>query len=82
MIGIVTRVARLGLVVLVGIILSIATTHEAAAKHRKGHLHYTHAHPPIAESHAQLLLQQPAGPGAMHYYGGPKSPMWRGPAEN
>jgi hypothetical protein len=81
MIGIVTRIVRAGLVILVGT-MAIATNGEAAAKHRNGHLHDMHAYHPIAESHAQLLLQQPARPGAMHYYGGPKSPMWRGPVEN
>lgn len=30
----------------------------------------------------QALAQAPIHPGPMHYYGGPKSPMWRAPAEN
>jgi hypothetical protein len=79
---IVTRIARWGFVVVLGAILAVATSGEAAAKHRKGHLHYAHVHHSIEGSHAQLLPQQPARPGAMRYYGGPKSPMWRGPAEN
>jgi hypothetical protein len=80
--GVVTRVARLGIVIVAGAILTIATSGEAAAKHRKGHLHHAHVHHSIGRSHAQPLLQQPARLGAMRYYGGPKSPMWRGPVEN
>ena len=79
---IVTRIARWGFVVALGAILAVATSGEAAAKRRKGHLHYAHVHHSIAGSHAQLLPQQPARLEAMRYYGGPKSPMWRGPAEN
>ncbi len=79
---IVTRIARWGFVVVLGAILAVATSGEAAAKHRKGHLHYAHVHHSVAGSHAQLLTQQAARLGAMRYYGGPKSPMWRGPAEN
>jgi len=45
-------------------------------------LNYAHVHHSIAGSYAQILPQQPARLGAMRYYGGPKSPMWRGPAEN
>jgi hypothetical protein len=30
----------------------------------------------------QPVAQQPVQVGATRYYGGPKSPMWRGPAEN
>ena len=80
--GIVTTIARLGLVIVVGAILAIASSGDAAAKHRKGHLHYTHVRHSIAASHAQLLPQQPARLGAMRYYGGPKSPMWRGLVES
>jgi hypothetical protein len=79
---IVTRIARWGVVVVLGAILAVATSGEAAAKHRKGHLNYAHVHHSIAGSYAQILPQQPARLGAMRYYGGPKSPMWRGPAEN
>jgi hypothetical protein len=82
MICIVTKIARLGIVVVAGAILATANSGEASAKHRKGHLHYAHVHHSIAGSYAQLSPQQPARLGAMRYYGGPKSPMWRGPAEN
>jgi hypothetical protein len=80
--GVVTRIARLGILIVVGAILAIATSGEVAAKHRKGHLHYAHVHHWIAGSHAQALPQKPVRLGAMRYYGGPKSPMWRGPVEN
>jgi len=29
-----------------------------------------------------VASEQQAAPGSMRYYGGPKSPMWRGPAAN
>jgi hypothetical protein len=77
MTGMVANIARVGFVILLGTI--VTTSGEAAARHRKRHLH---AHRSIAESHAQLLLQQPMRLGPMRYYGGPKSPMWRGPIEN
>ena len=31
---------------------------------------------------AQAMAQAPTHLGPMRYYGGPKSPMWRAPAEN
>ena len=83
MTGIVTTMVRMGFVIVVGAITAIATSGEAAAKHRKAHLHHANAHHrTFAESHAEVLPQQPARLGALRYYGGPKSPMWRGPAEN
>lgn len=83
MFNIVSKIVRMGFVVVVGVILAIATSGEAAAKHRKGHLHYANGHHrAFAESHAEVLPQQPARLGAMRYYGGPKSAMWRGPAES
>jgi len=47
-----------------------------SAKAGKGRLH---GRSPAAE---ELLPQQHARLGPMRYYGGPKSPMWRGPVEN
>lgn len=80
MTSIIANIARTGPVILVGAILTtIGSSGEAAAKHhRKARLH-THR---FAESHAPLLPQQPVRLGPMRYYGGPKSPMWRGPVEN
>jgi hypothetical protein len=64
----------IGLVSLIATILAIGTSGDAIAKvHRNRHWH-AHAH-----SRTQLLPRQPARLGPMRYYGGPKSPMWRGP---
>jgi hypothetical protein len=82
MTSVIAGIARAGLAVLVGAILTIGASGEAAAKHRSGHVRANlHAHRVLANSHAELLSQEPARPGAMRYYGGPKSPMWRSPAE-
>jgi hypothetical protein len=79
-----TKLARIGFAVLVGTILTAGLCSDAVAKARKGHLHghHVHAHHVIYESRAQLVTQQPVRLGPMRYYGGPKSPMWRGPVEN
>jgi len=76
---------RWALVVLVAIIQATAICGDAIAKTGQRHLHVRH---PALQSYrvepvnnAQARLVQ-AGPGAMRYYGGPKSPMWRGPVEN
>ena len=88
---IVVGTARIGLAILVGAILTAGICGEAVAKsykvrvaHRVHHkVHFAHrAH--WHESRAEAVLfvpQQPARLGPMRYYGGPKSPMWRGPAE-
>jgi hypothetical protein len=68
------RCARIGFVILVGTILTVGLCGEAFARHHKGHLH---ARGSISESRAQLMMEQPAQPGPLRYYGGPKSPMWR-----
>jgi hypothetical protein len=73
------RSARIGFISLVTTILTVGIHGDAVAKHGKGRLH---ARSSISESHAQFVSQQPARPGPMRYYGGPKSPMWRDPAEN
>jgi hypothetical protein len=71
--------ARIDVFVPVAAVLTVGVCGDAAAKtHHKRHLH---AHRPGAESRAQLMPQQPVRLGAMRYYGGPKSSMWRGPAE-
>jgi hypothetical protein len=70
---------RTGLFVLVAIILTAAICDDAVAKTGKRRLH---AHHPV-ESHAgEPVKNEQARLGPMRYYGGPKSPMWRGPAEN
>jgi hypothetical protein len=68
------RTVRIGFVTLVAAILTVGICGDAAAKAHR------HAHRAVLESHAQLVSPQSAQPGAMRYYGGPKSPMWRGPA--
>jgi hypothetical protein len=73
------RTARIGFVTLFAIILTAGICGDALAKHRKGHLH---ARSVAFESRAQLVPQKPVRLGPMRYYGGPKSPMWRGPVEN
>jgi hypothetical protein len=73
------RRARRGFVILVGTSLTAGICSDAVAKAHKGRLH--HAHRSVYQSRAQLVTQpQPARLETMHYYGGPKSPMWRGPA--
>jgi hypothetical protein len=73
------RSVRLGFVTLIATMLTAGICGDALAKAHKGRLH---ARSSIYESRAQLVSQQPAQPGPMRYYGGPKSPMWRGPVEN
>jgi hypothetical protein len=63
----------------VAVILIAWIGRDAAAKAHKRNLHARNS---IYESRSQLAPQQPDRPGAMRYYGGPKSPMWRGPVEN
>jgi hypothetical protein len=67
------RSARIGFATLVAAIVTAGFSGNALAAH-KGHWH---AHSSVYDSHAQLITQQPAQPGQMRYYGGPKSPMWR-----
>jgi hypothetical protein len=75
----IARTARIGFVTLLAIILTAGIRGDALAKHRKGRLH---ARSVAYESRAQRVSQQPVRLGPMRYYGGPKSPMWRGPIEN
>jgi hypothetical protein len=70
---------RSGFVALMATMLTAGISGDAIAKVHKKHLY---AHHFVSESQAQLVPQQPARLGATRYYGGPKSPMWRGPVEN
>jgi hypothetical protein len=70
------RSVRIGFATLVAAIVTAGFSGNAVAAH-KGH---RHVHGAVYESHAQMVTQQPAQLGSMRYYGGPKSPMWRGPA--
>jgi hypothetical protein len=74
------RNARIRFVTLMTAVLTAWLCGDAVAKvHHKGRLHARSA---AYESRAQVEAQRPAQPGSLRYYGGPKSPMWRGPAEN
>jgi hypothetical protein len=79
------RIFRIGLLMSAAILVA-PTDGEVLAKTGKRHLHVRHfaVHGRAARlaMPLQLALQQPARLGAMRYYGGPKSPMWRAPAEN
>ena len=77
-----TRSARIGIVVPVGTILIAGLCGDVAAKTHRNHIRHLQAHSFLLESRAQLVPQPPARLGTMRYYGGPKSPMWRGPAED
>ena len=63
------------------LILIAGNASDAAA--RNG-VHATHFH--RSNTRAQYVqsvpVQEGRGPATMHYYGGPKSPMWRGPVDN
>jgi hypothetical protein len=47
----------------------------AVVKHRKHFVHHHRTHAPVQV--AQAPAPRPVTLGAMRYYGGPKSPMWR-----
>jgi hypothetical protein len=68
------RKERIGLITLIATTLAIGISGDALAKVHHNRHRYAHA-----RSRAQLVPRQPAQPGPMRYYGGPKSPMWRGP---
>ena len=69
---------RFGMTALAAALLSAGLCGDASAGVHKGRVHARSA---FYESHAQLVSQAPTHLGPMRYYGGPKSPMWRGPAE-
>jgi hypothetical protein len=70
---------RIGFVALAAAVLSAGICGDASAGVHKGRVH---ARSVFYESHAQLVSPAPPHLGPMRYYGGPKSPMWRGPVEN
>jgi hypothetical protein len=67
------RQARIGLVALVAAIATAGFGGSAVA----AQTHKARPNSPVYQSHAQLASRPPAQPAQMHYYGGPKSPMWR-----
>jgi hypothetical protein len=86
MISTIPRVARVGGAILIGIILAVGSGSDAFAKAGKRHSHYcghvSEGRARLSGKPVRLARQQPALPGPMRYYGGPKSPMWRGPVDN
>ena len=82
----IARSARVGFVILVGTILTVGMCGDALAKLHKRHLHargfLSGSRERQSAKCARLVSQQPVRLGPTRYYGGPKSPMWRGPVEN
>jgi hypothetical protein len=76
------RGARVGFVTVIATILVVGICGDAAARTHRTHVRHLQARNVMFESRAQLVPQPPAPLSAMRYYGGPKSPMWHGPAEN
>jgi hypothetical protein len=66
--------ARIGVAALATAVLAVAMSDVAAAK-RLWHIAHHHAHKQVQTALTEQA--QPSNPGAMRYYGGPKSPMWR-----
>jgi hypothetical protein len=75
------RNARIGAVAVVAAFLTVGIGGDAFAKVHKRHWH-AHTRSVAYASRVQFVTQQPVRLGPMRYYGGPKSPMWRGPVEN
>jgi hypothetical protein len=76
----ITRVTKAGFFVLVAVIQSACICGGAVAKVDKVHLHVRYMALKGHGSEPARIEQARLGP--MRYYGGPKSPMWRGPVEN
>jgi hypothetical protein len=75
--------ARIGFAILVGTILIVGSCGDAVAKADGARWHARYeSRGRESLKHLQLLTQQPVRLGPMRYYGGPKSPMWRGRIEN
>jgi poly(3-hydroxybutyrate) depolymerase len=76
------RSARIGFLTLAAaMILTAGFAGDAAARHRVHTAHFRGLNA-RAQYIQSVPVQENAGPAVMHYYGGPKSPMWRGPVEN
>jgi len=73
----IAKISRIGFIALVTAILAAGLGGEAGAAVGKVR---PHGHKFIlrnAENSLQVESQQSIHPGALRYYGGPKSPMWR-----
>jgi hypothetical protein len=78
------RGLRIGAVALLAAVVTCGIWRAGAAETGKrdpNRSRYTAARSP-GPATPPLSLKQPAGTGAMRYYGGPKSVMWRAPATN
>jgi hypothetical protein len=73
----IAKVLRIGLIALVTTILTAGIASEAGATVGKVRPHAHKFMPRNTESGLQLKPQQSLHLGALRYYGGPKSPMWR-----
>jgi hypothetical protein len=72
------RSVRIGFVILAATVLSAGICDDAVAKAHKGRLHARSFTSASRAARAQFMPEQPAAPAPMRYFGGPKSPMWRG----
>ncbi|HLG81352.1 MAG TPA: hypothetical protein VKY22_10065 [Bradyrhizobium sp.] len=71
-------VARIGLVLMASVLAVAISPGEAAAGHVRHLRHHRHHQISCGQVQAtQASLTEGAHLGAMRYYGGPKSPMWR-----
>jgi hypothetical protein len=75
-----TRGTRTGFFVLVATIMTAGICGDAVAKTGKGRLRAHHL--AVEGRGGEPAKNEQARLGPMRYYGGPKSPMWRGPVEN
>jgi hypothetical protein len=85
------KLEQIGIVVLVTAMMTAGFCSDAVARHHKKRLHVRSHTLKSREGVAgkrrwfveqRFVEQQPIRLGPMRYYGGPKSPMWRAPAEN
>jgi hypothetical protein len=74
--GIGRKFARVGIVVLAVAGVTASVTGQAAARHNRHVVHHRQPLNPVVQN-AQAALPESSHLGAMRYYGGPKSPMWR-----
>jgi hypothetical protein len=79
-----TRVLRVGAIVLLAVAFVSGVCGESAAQtvERSSSQPRETASRSRGSANAMASSAQQAGPGPMRYYGGPKSPMWRGPSAN
>jgi hypothetical protein len=68
---------QFGMSALIGLVLAVGVGDLALAKERGTQFKVRSVENRNLE-HRELAVQSPAQPPAMRYYGGPKSPMWRG----